>query len=81
MCTSNQLRLSLCLSMIEHIMGDKVRATKPEMSTAPASAKANSENSLPVRPGVKAKGANTATSVKVMETTANPISRDPRIAA
>ena len=37
--------------------GVKVKATKPETITEPANAKANSVNNLPVRPGVKAKGA------------------------
>ena len=32
------------------IMGDKVRATTPEIMTAPARVKANSRNSAPVRP-------------------------------
>ena len=62
-------------------MGDKVSATKPDTTTAPASASANSPNNLPVRPGVKAKGANTAASVMVMATTAKPISREPLMAA
>ena len=39
---------------MEHIMGDKVSATNPETITAPASVSANSTNSRPVRPGVKA---------------------------
>ena len=62
-------------------MGVKVKATKPETMTEPAKARANSVNNLPVRPGVKASGAYTAASVKVMATTAKPTSRAPRIAA
>ncbi len=62
-------------------MGVSVSATKPETSTAPASASANSMNSRPVRPGVNASGAYTATSVRVMVTIAKPISRAPLIAA
>ena len=58
-----------------------VSATKPDTSTAPASASANSTNRRPVRPGVKASGAYTATSVSVIVITAKPISRAPRIAA
>ena len=34
----------------EDIIGDSVSATTPEMKTAPASVKANSRNSAPVRP-------------------------------
>ncbi len=34
----------------EHIIGDRVSATMPETVTAPASVKANSVNSAPVRP-------------------------------
>jgi flagellar basal body rod protein FlgG len=59
---------------LEHIMGDSVSATKPETTTAPASASANSANRRPVRPGVKASGAYTAARVSVMATTAKPIS-------
>ncbi|MCY1529078.1 hypothetical protein D9M68_642060 [compost metagenome] len=62
-------------------MGESVSATKPETTTAPASASANSANRRPVRPGVKAKGAYTAAKVSVMATMAKPISRAPLIAA
>ena len=78
---SNQLGLGLCLSSSEHIMGDSVSATKPDTTTAPARASANSTNSRPVRPGVKASGAYTATSVSVMATMAKPISLAPLMAA
>ena len=78
---SKALGLGLWRSSSEHSMGVSVSATKPDTSTAPASASANSVNSRPVRPGVKAKGANTATSVSVMATTAKPISRTPTMAA
>ena len=77
---SNQLGLGLCRSSFEHIIGVSVSAMKPDTTTAPASASANSTNSRPVRPGVKASGAYTATSVSVIVTTAKPISRAPRIA-
>ena len=62
-------------------MGDKVKATKPDTNTAPASANANSLNSLPVLPGVNARGAKTATSVSDMATMAKPISLAPLIDA
>ena len=78
---SNQLGFGLCLSSSEHIMGESVRATKPDTTTAPASASANSTNRRPVRPGVNASGAYTATSVSVMATMAKPISRAPLMAA
>ena len=81
MLRSNQLGLGLCLSSSEHIMGDSVSATKPDTTTAPASASANSTNSRPVRPGVKASGAYTAANVSVMATMAKPISRAPWMAA
>jgi hypothetical protein len=68
-------------SSSEHIMGVSVSATKPETMTAPASVSANSVNRRPVRPGVKASGANTAASVSVMAMTAKPISRLPLMAA
>src|SRR6218665_1244952 len=67
----------LCLSSSEHIIGDRLSATKPDTTTAPASASANSANSRPVRPGVKASGAYTATSVRAMATMAKPIARAP----
>jgi hypothetical protein len=44
-------------SSLLHIIGVSVSATKPETTTAPASVSANSTNSRPVRPGVKASGA------------------------
>ena len=81
MVRSNQLGLGLCLSSWLHIMGVSVNATKPDTTTAPASAKANSTNKRPVRPGVKANGAYTATKVAVMVMTAKPISRAPLILA
>ena len=54
---------------------------KPDTSTAPASASANSMNSRPVRPVANASGAYTVTRVRVIATTAKPISRDPWNAA
>ena len=69
------------MSSSEHIMGESVSATKPDTTTAPANASANSTNSRPVRPGVKASGAYTAASVSVMATMAKPISRAPWMAA
>ncbi|MNP03939.1 hypothetical protein D3C76_958380 [compost metagenome] len=44
-------------SSLEHIIGDRVRATMPEMITAPARVRANSRNSAPVRPSRKPMGA------------------------
>ena len=78
---SNQEGLVWCFSNLLHIIGVSVSATKPETTTAPASVSANSTKSRPVRPGVKASGANTAASVKVIATTAKAISRDPFKAA
>ena len=45
------------LSSLEHIIGDSVSAMMPETTTAPASVKANSRNSAPVRPETKPIGA------------------------
>ncbi len=58
-----------------------VSATMPEMMTAPARVMANSRNSAPVRPPVKASGANTAASVMVIATTGPVISCMPTKAA
>jgi hypothetical protein len=44
-------------SSFEHIIGDSVSAMTPETTTEPASAKANSRNSAPVRPETKPIGA------------------------
>ena len=78
---SNRPGAGLWRSSLAHSMGVSVSATTPDTTTAPAKASANSTNKRPVRPGVKASGAYTATSVAVMVTTAKPISRAPKIAA
>ena len=52
-----KLRLVWGLRSLAHIIGDSVSATNPDTITAPASVRANSMNSRPVRPGVKATGA------------------------
>ena len=57
------------------IIGVIVSATMPEMITEAARVTANSRNSAPVRPPVKASGVNTAASVIVMAMTADEISR------
>ena len=54
---SNKLGLGLWRKNFVHIMGVSVKATKPDTTTAPARARANSMNKRPVRPGVKASGA------------------------
>ena len=51
------LGLALCLRSFEHIIGVRVRAMNPEMTTAPARVRANSRNRRPVDPGMKAIGA------------------------
>ena len=56
--TSLEKRPSSALfSKTEHIMGDSVNAITPDTITAPASVKANSRNSEPVRPPRKPIGA------------------------
>ena len=57
------------------IIGEMVRATRPDIATAPARVSANSRNREPVTPVVKPIGANTAASVIVMAMTALLISR------
>ena len=66
---------------LEDSIGDSVRATTPEISTAPASENANSVNRLPTRPPMKPMGAYTATSVVVMAMMGSPSSRAPSMAA
>ena len=69
------------LRIWEDNIGVKVRATKPEIKTATATAIPNSLNSLPTLPERNASGTNTATRAIVVEITANPISLLPSIAA
>ena len=57
MLRSKTFGAGLCLSSLAQSMGVRVSATKPDTTTAPASASANSTNNRPVRPGVKASGA------------------------
>ena len=64
-----------------HSIGVRVRATKPEMMTDPATAMPNSLNSRPVEPLRKASGVKTATRETVVAMTAKAISRVPLIAA
>ena len=68
---------SALLSSTEHIIGDSVSAITPDTITEPASVKANSRNSEPVRPPRKPIGAYTAASVIVIEITGPTISRAP----
>ncbi len=70
-----------CFNSSEHIIGDNVTATMPEMITAPASVKANSRNKVPVTPPRNPIGAYTAAKVNVIEMTGPAISRAPISAA
>ena len=70
-----------CLKIFDVSMGESVSATTPDTQTVPASVKANSRKSAPVRPEVKPIGAKTATSVSVMVMTGAAISRAPFMAA
>ncbi len=63
------------------ITGESVRATMPEMVTAPARVRANSRNSEPVRPPWKAIGVYTAARVMVMAMMGPTSSRAPWRAA
>ena len=58
-------------------MGVSVSATKPEITTEPATAMPNSLKSRPVLPWRKASGVKTATSEMVVAMTAKAISRVP----
>ncbi len=69
-CSSVGICLGRGFSSRPHIIGESVRATKPETRTAPAKVRANSVKSLPVLPVEKAIGAKTAARVNVIATTA-----------
>jgi len=66
---------------LAHSIGVNVRATNPEITTAPATAMPNSLNSRPVAPRRNPSGVNTATSAIVVAITAKPISLVPLTAA
>ena len=61
--------------------GDRVRAISAENPTARARNRANSVNSRPIIPCMKAIGRNTMTSTTVVASTAKPTSRVPCQAA
>ena len=67
--------------ILAHSIGVSVSATKPEITTAPATAMPNSLRSRPVDPRRNPSGVNTATSAIVVAITANPISLVPLTAA
>jgi hypothetical protein len=73
--------LAFSFNIFEHIIGDSVRAIIPEISTEPASVRANSVNREPVTPPIRAIGEYTAPRVMVMEITGIAISLVPMIAA
>ena len=50
MWAGNQCYSSACESNRKNIIGENVNATTPKMVTTPASVKANSQKSDPVRP-------------------------------
>ena len=62
-------------------MGVSARATTSEASTASAAVQPNCLKNLPGMPAMKAVGKNTATRVKVVATTARPISSAASMAA
>ena len=65
----------------EDITGESVKATTPEMKTAPARVKANSRKSDPVSPPCSPIGAYTAARVIVIAITGLTNSRAPSKAA
>ena len=81
MCCGSQPGWYTGLSSLEHIMGDRVSATTPEMNTAPAKVRANSRNSAPVRPPWNPIGVYTAARVMVMAMIGRTSSRAPMKAA
>ena len=62
-------------------MGVSVSETAAEMPIAMVSVMANSCRSLPSRPPMKMSGMNTAISEMLIDSTVNPIWRDPLMAA
>ncbi|MNS44117.1 hypothetical protein D3C72_765530 [compost metagenome] len=62
-------------------MGVSVRATSKEKSTATATVMPKERKNMPGMPPMKATGTNTATMVKVVATTASPISSVASMAA
>ena len=62
-------------------MGVSIRATTSEANTASAAVQPNCLKNLPGIPAMNAVGKNTAISVKVVATTASPISSDASMAA
>ncbi len=60
----------LGLRSLEVIIGDRVRATKLDSTTAPVIVTASSAKMRPISPGRKISGMNTATSVAVVAITA-----------
>ena len=62
-------------------IGVRVRATKDEISTAPARVSPNSRNSRPTSPPRNMIGMKTATRATVVATTAKKISRVPSMPA
>jgi len=76
-----ELRAEVLEAMSPEQAAGLVSAMTPETITAPASVKANSRNSAPVRPPRNPIGAYTAASVMVIEITGPTISRAPCIAA
>ena len=62
-------------------MGSSVKLTKSDTSTAKATVTPNWKKILPMMPPMKATGMNTATTAKVVDITARPISLVPSRAA
>ncbi len=65
----------------EHIIGASVSDTIAETMMEAVTVSANSRNRRPIMPLMSRSGMNTAISEQEIETTVNPISREPRSAA
>src|SRR5690554_1324803 len=75
------LLFSVFFNIREDIIGVKVKDTKDEIITEPATTTPNSLNNRPVKPSRKITGINTAVNVIVVARIANIISFEPSIAA
>src|SRR5712675_1410554 len=65
----------------EQSIGASVSETRHEMATAAVTVSANSRNMRPMIPPMSKSGINTATSERLIDSTVNPISREPLSAA
>ena len=65
----------------EHSIGASVSDTSADTAIEAVTVSANSRNRRPMMPPIRSSGMNTAISEKLIDSTVNPISRDPLSAA